>query len=285
MRLVLRCTVFLTLGAAALLAAASCGSGEPDHAEAAVFAAASLRDVLQDLAGPFEDRTGVRAVFNFAGSNVLAQQIEAAPAADVFLSANEDWMDSVEKAGRIAPETRRVFLSNSLVVIAQRDNPIRLESPQQLGEASFRFLSLGDPEAVPAGRYARQYLQSVDGTGQLWDRLKDKVAPAPDVRAALALVEADPEILGIVYRSDALSSKRVRVIYEVPPGKGPEIRYSGAVVRGGGNSEAGKRFLEFLSGDEAAHVFEEYGFRRWAGVTAESADQSGEGGEKMEGMR
>lgn len=255
-------TMVLTAGMAALFACASCGPGESEDGQVAVFAAASLRDALQDLAGPFEDRTGVRAVFNFAGSNVLARQIEAAPTADVFLSANEAWMDHVEQAGRIVPETRRTFLSNRLVVIAHGDNPIQLESPIGLVKADFRFLSMGDPEAVPAGRYARRYLQSVGGSRRLWDRLKGKAAPAPDVRAALALVEADPEILGIVYRSDAMSSKRVRVLYEVPPGEGPEIRYSGAVVREGGNGAAGRRFLEFVSGAEAARVFEGYGFGR-----------------------
>ena len=250
----------LALGMAAFFGGASCSPGAPQDGRVAVFAAASLRNALQDLAGVFEQRTGVGAAFNFAGSNVLARQIAAAPAADVFLSADEAWMDHVEQARRIVPGTRRTFLSNRLVVIAHRHSPIRLESPLQLGELDFRFLSLGDPEAVPAGRYARQYLQGIPGGGRLWERLREKVAPSPDVRAALALVEADPEILGIVYRSDVVSSQAVRVLYQVPPQEGPSIRYSGAVVKGGGNPEAGRRFLEFLAGQEAALVFEGYGF-------------------------
>ena len=241
--------------------------------EVVVFAAASLRDALQDLSAPFQKGSGIRTVFNLAGSNVLARQIEAAPAADVYLSANQEWMDYLQEAGRIEPGTRRTFASNRLVVIAQRDNPTQLNDPAQLADLDFRFLSLADPEAVPAGRYARQYLQGIDGSGQLWNRLSSRVAPAPDVRAALALVAADPDILGIVYRTDAASSQRVRVLYEVPANEGPVIRYSAALLRDGPNPEAGRRFLEFLSGEEAMGVLEALGFGLGGGISAEDAER------------
>ncbi|MEE8585203.1 MAG: molybdate ABC transporter substrate-binding protein [Acidobacteriota bacterium] len=235
-------------------------AGERGEGEVMVFAAASLREALQEISAPFQKSSSIRTVFNFAGSNVLARQIEAAPAADVFLSANKEWMDYLQELGRIEPGTRRTFASNRLAVIAHRNNPVQLNDPAQLADLDFRFLSLADPEAVPAGRYARQYLQGIDGSGQLWNRLSSRVAPAPDVRAAMALVEADPEILGIVYRTDAASSQRVRVLYEVPAKQGPEIRYSAALLRDGPNPEAGRRFLEFLAGKEAMEMLEALGF-------------------------
>lgn len=243
---------------AALLA--GCGGPSRGDQEVVVFAAASLRDVLRDLSESFRQESGIRAVFNFAGSNVLAQQIEAAPAADVYLSANEQWMDYLREAGRIERDTRRNFASNRLVIIAHRDGLFQLKDPARLADLDFRYLSLADPEAVPAGRYARQYLQSIDADGQLWDRLKRRVAPAPDVRAALAVVEADPQLLGIVYRTDAATSRQVRVLYEVPAGEGPEIRYSAALVKDAPHPEEGKRFLAFLSGPEAMGVLREMGF-------------------------
>ncbi|HSR52533.1 MAG TPA: molybdate ABC transporter substrate-binding protein [Acidobacteriota bacterium] len=223
-----------------------------------VYAAASLRDVMQDLSSAFQKNSGTRVLFNFAGSNVLAQQIEASPEADVFLSANEQWMDFLQEAGRIETETRRIFASNRLVIIAHRDSPLQLDDPAQLAELDFRYLSLADPEAVPAGRYARQYLQSIDP--QLWKRLESRVAPAPDVRAALALVEADPQILGIVYRTDSAASQRVKVLYQVPPERGPHIRYPAALIKNAPNPEQGKRFLEFLRSPEARGMLEAMGF-------------------------
>ncbi|HSR68377.1 MAG TPA: molybdate ABC transporter substrate-binding protein [Acidobacteriota bacterium] len=235
------------------------GSGQEDEV-VVVYAAASLRDVMHSLSEPFQRSSGTGTVFNFAGSNVLARQIDATPAADVYLSANEQWVDFLQERGRIVAETRRTFASNRLVIVAHRNSPFQLQEAARLADLDFRYLSLADPEAVPAGRYARQYLQSIEPDGRLWKRLQERVAPAPDVRAALALVEADPRILGIVYATDAASSQKVRVLYEVPRAKGPDIRYSAALVKGGPNPAQGRRFLEFLSGPEARRVLEEMGF-------------------------
>jgi molybdate transport system substrate-binding protein len=233
-----------------------------ERRELLVFAAASLKDVLGELSRPFETQTGISPVFNFAGSNVLALQIEASPqSAQVFLSADENWMDHVDKAGLIEPGSRRAFLSNRLVIIANRDNPLQLPSPAQLADADFRYLSLADPEAVPAGRYARRFMEHVAvGDTNLWTRVKDRVAPAPDVRAALALVEAQKEIIGIVYRTDAAISKKVRVVLDVPEELTPAIRYSCACIRNSRDAEAARAFLDFLASPEAVAVFRAHGF-------------------------
>lgn len=243
------------------LALAACGGDSPQKTEVTVFAAASLRDVMAEVGAGFEAASGVHPVFNFAGSDVLAQQVKAAPVADVFLSASERWMDEVEKAGRLVPGSRRVFLSNRLVIVAHVSSAFELASPADLAALEFRVLSLADPRGVPAGQYARQFLETVaTPEGNLWQRLEPKVVPALDVRAALALVEAEPAALGIVYRTDAAVSKKVRVLYEVPAELSPEIRYAGAAVAGSPSPAAAGQFLDFLAGPEATAIFERHGF-------------------------
>lgn len=255
-------TVACRLGACCLLifSITAC-AGEPHPSEVTVFAAASLRDVMVEVGASFESESGAHPVFNFAGSNTLAQQIEAAPVADVFLSASEQWMDTVEKAGRVVAGSRRVFLSNRLVIVANGGSALELPSLEALAGLDFQHLSLGDPAGVPAGRYARELLEAVEVDGQsLWQRLETKLVPAPDVRAALALVEAEPTAVGIVYRTDAAVSKRVRVLYEVPAERSPEIRYVAAAVQGGPNPEAAAALLDFVTGQQARAMFERAGF-------------------------
>ena len=243
----------------------------PEKEELLVFAAASLRDVLSDLAGPFEGESGAEVRFNFAGSNTLALQIEASGRGDVFLSADEAWMDYLERAQRLEAETRRVFISNRLVMIGNRarTRPLRWATSEPGGPAPLppRHLALADPRAVPAGRYAREALQNryasvgdFEPRKTLWQIYLDSMVPAADVRAVLALVEADPETLGIVYRSDAGSSELVEVLWEVPEAEGPEIRYSAAVLRGAVNEDLASRYLDFLAEPRAVEVFERHGF-------------------------
>lgn len=243
-----------------LLLFAGCAPAPEDDREVLVFAAASLRDVLSEIAGPFQEATGLEPVFNFAGSNVLALQIEASSAADAYLSAHERWMDRLEDAKLLVDGTRRTFLSNRLVIVVHVDSSLELTHPAELADVELRFLSLADPAAVPAGIYARSFLESVpvDGT-DLWTELRDRIAPAPDVRAALGMVEAHPGVVGVVYRTDAMASEKVRRLYEVPEELSPPIRYTAAAVRGAGQRRA-ERFLDFLAGAEAAAIFEEHGF-------------------------
>lgn len=241
---------------APLLAACA---GRPQREEVVVFAAASLRDALEEVGAAFEAQTGTRVVFNFAGSNVLARQIVAAPsAADVFVSASTAWMDSVARAGRVAPGTEQDLLSNTLVVVARQG--AALPHPCALSTLPFDHLAMGDPDAVPAGRYARDWLASVDCGGRaLWEAVRERVAPAPDARAALALVLADPDVVGIVYRTDWMASAgRTHVRYEVTDG--PPIRYVLARLQGGAHPAGAAAFVGYLAGAEARAVFERYGF-------------------------
>jgi molybdate transport system substrate-binding protein len=224
--------------------------------EVSFYAAASLRDVLQDLAPRCESSLGVRLVFNFGASNDLARQIIAAVRADVFFSADEAWMDRVVEAGLADTATRRSLLSNRLVVVAPADTLLRLTGPAELTQASVRRIALANPEAVPAGKYARAWLEKAG----LWVPLSGRVVPSLDVRAALAAVESGAADVGIVYRTDATISKKLRILYEVSGTDGPRISYALAALKGHGDIEAARRVVAWLAGPEAAGVFERHGF-------------------------
>src|SRR5713101_8651997 len=180
----------------------------PASPEINFYAAASLRDVLQQLAPVCEEAAGAHLVFNFGASNDLARQIEAGNKADVFFSADEAWMDQVAQAGLVDAESRHSLLSNRLVVVGLKDTPLNVRSARDLVGPNVRRISLANPEAVPAGKYAKAWLEK----SGLWDGIRDRVLPGLDVRAALAAVEAGGAEAGVVYRTDAAMSKRVRVV-------------------------------------------------------------------------
>ena len=265
----------LTLFAIGLVA---CGETRPERPELLVFAAASLRDVAADFATEFESRYSARVVYNFAGSNTLAQQIRAAPGADVFLSADETWVDFLEQAQRTVAGTRRAFLSNRLVLISQRDVELGIEHPRDLADAissnggKLSFLALADPQAVPAGRYARAALERLEiADGSLWTALDGKIAPTLDVRAALALVESDPAIAGIVYLTDTMTSDKVRVLYEFPASEEVPIRYAAVQIAAGEEPELGRLFLDFLTSGAASKIARRNGFSPAPGRTHQDA--------------
>jgi molybdate transport system substrate-binding protein len=218
-----------------------------------VFAAASLADALREIGSAFEARTGHRVVLSFGGSNDMARQIRAGAPAEVFVSASAERMDEVEQAGLVRAGDRGDLLSNRLVVIV----PLAADAVPTTAEDLLRVrrLALGDPQAVPAGIYARRWLEKRG----LWERVRDRVVPTLDVRAALAAVESGNADAGIVYRTDAAISRGVRVALEVPPGEAPRIVYPAALLataRGPG----ARAFYEQLRSPAARAVFERLGF-------------------------
>jgi len=228
----------------------------PAPAEIVVYAAASLRDVLQELTPACEKAIGARLVFNFGASNDLARQIEAANKADVFRSADETWMDHVARAGLVDAASRRSLLSNRLVVVGASDSSLTIAAPSDLNSAGVRRLALANPEAVPAGKYAKTWLEKAGA----WAPVADRVVPFPDVRAALAAVESGGVDAGIVYRTDAAISKRVKVLYEVPAADGPRISYAVAAITNRPQVDAARRLVTWLAGPEALPAFERFGF-------------------------
>jgi molybdate transport system substrate-binding protein len=264
----------MALRAALLLTLAACGGGAGDDdartvagdssgaagGEVMVFAAASLREAMEELGAGFQREHGVRVVFNFAGSNDLAHQILAIRGPDLFLSASKAWMDTVQSAGRVVEGSRRDLLANALVVVGHARDTAALAEPCALATRPFRNLAIGDPEAVPAGTYARTWLQSVECDGKpLWEAVRERVAPAPDVRAALGLVLADPRVIGIVYRTDQLAfADRTRVLHQVQGG--PPIRFVIARLAEGRAPRNAARFYDYLAGPTGAEVFRRHGF-------------------------
>ncbi|HEV8700792.1 MAG TPA: molybdate ABC transporter substrate-binding protein [Candidatus Polarisedimenticolia bacterium] len=253
--------------AAGILGLAVARAGVPAPAPAApteivVYAASSLRDVLQRLAPACEKAIEARLVFNFGASNDLARQIEAANKADAFLSADEAWMDHVARVGLVDPGSRRSLLSNRLVVVGASDSALRIGSASDLGSPAIRRIALGNPEAVPAGKYARAWLEKAG----VWESVADRVTPALDVRAALAAVESGAAGVGIVYRTDAAISSKVRVLYEVPAAEEPRISYAVAALGKRPNVEAARRFVAWLAGPAALAAFERSGFIVQAGT-------------------
>lgn len=258
-------------GVAALLAlfAWACGGCAGDRQQAVpelnVFVAASLTEVIQEAGEAFEKEHDVRLAYNIAGSGALAKQILAAPVADVFLSASRRWMDEVEQGGRVLEGTRVALLSNTLVVVAHRSSEFQeIGAAGELAAVPFKYLSVGDPAYVPAGRYAKEWLESVaapGGEGAVWDGVKDRTAPAPDVRAALTQVRGSDDVVGIVYGSDLVAWGDVlKVLFRVSQQEGPPILYDAAGVRGTEHPELVKAFLEFLSGEDAKALFRRHGF-------------------------
>jgi len=221
-----------------------------------IFAAASLSDALREIAATYEKTTGDTVRLNLGASSILARQIEEGAPADLFFSADEAKMDDLSQAGLIDPATRRSLLSNSLVIVVAADSNLKLSSAQDLAKAAVRRLALAEPETVPAGIYARVYLQKQG----LWESVRGKTVPTENVRAVLATVESGNVDAGIVYKTDALISKKVRIACEVPPDDGPRISYPVAVVRGGGNPAGAARFLAWLNSPAGKSVFAKYGF-------------------------
>lgn len=225
-------------------------------AELNVFAAASLNDAMKEIAKSYEASSGDKLKFNFAASSVLAQQIKHGAPADVFFSADEAKMDDLAKARLIDGETRRSVLSNTLVIVVNSDVNPQIASPKDLTKPAIGHIALAEPQSVPAGIYAKEYLQKID----LWKRVIDKVVPTENVRACLAAVEAGNAEVGIVYKTDALISRKVKIAYEVSVKDGPKISYPLAVLKDSKNGAQAKKFVEYLNSAEARAVFTEFGF-------------------------
>ena len=240
----------LTLGTARAPAAAP-------PAQLTVFAAASLTDVLQELADDYTRSTGVRVRLSVAASSALARQIEAGATADVFFAADPEWMDYLEQRGLVRAATRHELLGNRLALVAPADSTLRLEIGQHFplrAALHGERLATGDPDGVPAGRYARAALRSLG----VWDEVADRLARADSVRAALAFVARGEVPLGIVYRTDALVERRVRIVGLFPADSHPPIRYPVALTRDA--VPGAQAFVDYLRSPAARLPFGKYGF-------------------------
>lgn len=241
-----------------VLVACGGGEGRVERRNVHVYAASSLREATEEIAKGFEaQHPDLKLVLNFAASNVLAQQVLAAKQADLFLSADTLQMDAVAAGELVESEAPRPWLSNQLVVIVPFSSPlIELDGARGLEPASIRRLSLGNPEAVPVGRYAKAWLEK----SGVWEAVKERVVPGTDVRAALAAVESGACEAGIVYSTDAEASERVRVVFRVPLSEGPKIEYSLGLLRGQAAPADARAAFELFLSRPAQEVFLARGF-------------------------
>ena len=224
-----------------------------------VFAAASLQNALKDVGAAYTGATGQPVTFSFAGSSAMARQIEEGAPAEVFVSADPDWMDYLEKKGLVRPGSRHDLLTNHLALIAPKDSAVRLKIapgfPLAAALGADGRLAMADPNAVPAGLYGKAALQKLG----VWPAVEHRVAIGENVRAALLFVARGEAPLGIVYDTDAKVEPQVRIVDLFPDDSHPPIRYPAAATRGA--AQDASRFLDFLSGPQARAVFAHYGFQ------------------------
>jgi len=220
-----------------------------------VFAAASLTDALQEIAAAYEKSGGDKVVLNLGASSILARQIQEGAPGDLFFSADEAKMDLLENQGLVLAGTRRSLLSNTLVVVVPLDSNLEIESARDLATSKVRALAVAEPQSVPAGIYTKEYLSSQ----RLWSQILDKIVPTENVRAALSAVESGNVDAGIVYKTDAAISRKVKIAYEVPAAEGPKISYPVAVLAGS-KGQAARKLLAYLESPAALDVFRRYGF-------------------------
>lgn len=239
--------------ACAVLGLASAATAQPRPP--LVLAAASLQESMTAAADAWAAKGHPKPVISFAASSALARQVQAGGRADLFASADEAWMDVLDRGGLLASGTRAAWLGNRLVVVAPVANPVRL-TVRTLGPTLSRGqLAMADPASVPAGKYGKAALQRL----RAWDAVAPRVVRAENVRAALALVERGAAPYGIVYATDARASAGVRVAGLFPAASHPPIRYPLARLKASTNPEA-EGFRRFLLSREGRGIFVRYGF-------------------------
>src|SRR5215471_1985607 len=222
-----------------------------------VFAAASLKDALDENVKAFEGKAGDKVVVSYAASSALAKQIEAGAPADLFISADLDWMDYLEQRKLIKTDTRRNLLRNRLALIAPADSKVSVDIvpgfpiAKLLGNGR---LAMANPDTVPAGKYGKASLQALG----VWKDVQSKVASAENVRAALVLVARGEAPFGIVYKTDAAVEPKVRVAGTFPENTHPPIVYPIAMTASA--KPAAKAFMDWLGKPEAQAIFKKFGF-------------------------
>jgi molybdate transport system substrate-binding protein len=264
---------FVTLSALALttaLSAIACGqvptttapdtvpetatTGEP--VELTISVAASVQDAMKEVQAAYQEAApNVTITYNFGSSGSLAQQIAQGAPTDIFLSASKKWMDDLEEKGQILEGSRQDLLLNTMVLIVPQDKT-GIADFKDFETDAVSKVAIGEPESVPAGRYAKEVLTSLD----LFDAIQPKLVFGKDVRQVLSYVETGNVDAGLVYATDAQVSDAVQVIATAPAETHSPIIYPIAVVQDSDNAEAAQAFVDFLSSDKAVAIFQGYGF-------------------------
>lgn len=223
-----------------------------------ISAAISLSDALHEIKEVYEKENNVKLTFNLGGSGKLAQQIQQGAPVDVFISANQDWMDVLEDKGLIKTDTRTNVTGNQLVLITGKESSLTYESFGEIEPDTVDQIAIGNPESVPAGKYTKDVLENL-GT---WDNLKDKLILAKDVRQVLTYVESGNTDIGFVYKSDIHHAENIKVLATADKSRHDPILYPIAVVADTKYEQEAFDFINFMQSDEAQNILESYGFTR-----------------------
>ena len=243
-----------------LLLLAGCGGEPPKGAapvELNVSAAVSMKDALEEIQQQYQKKNPkVKLVFNLGASGSLQKQIEQGAPADLFISAAPKQMDELQGKGLLQQQTRKNLLENQLVLIVPQNSPLAIKSFEELTDAAVKRLAVGEPQVVPAGQYAQQVLKKLN----LWEKLGERMVLAKDVRTVLTYVESGNADAGIVYKTDAAVSTKIKIIATAASGSHQPIIYPAAILANAKQPKEAEAFLQYLLSPDAAKVFEKYGF-------------------------
>ncbi len=228
-----------------------------EAAEINIAAAASLTDALTEIQTAYAAKSNNTLHFNFASSGTLVKQLQEGAPGDLFISASKGHMDTLEEEGLIVTASRKDLLINTLTLIATAEKADLISGTEALTGADIKSIAIGEPESVPAGKYARQTLENLG----LWEQIQDKIIYTKDVRQVLQYVDSGNADCGFVYKSDALLLETGKVIKEMLENSHDPIVYPAALLKDSAEPEATQAFYEYLQTDEAKGIFKKYGFQ------------------------
>ena len=229
---------------------------DTDGKEILVLAAASLTDVLNELAASYKNDTGVTVTFSFASSGALQTQIESGSPADIFFSAAQRQMNALEEKDLIAVETRKNLVENKVVLITPANSTLNIKSFNDMTNNNVQKIGLGEPKSVPVGQYSEEILSNLS----ILDIVKPKAVYGSDVRNVLSWAETGEIDCGIVYETDAKIANNINIVSQAPEGSHRRVIYPIAVIKSSQNKEEAQKFIDYISTDSSMEVFNRYGF-------------------------
>lgn len=229
---------------------------DTESKEILVLAAASLTDVLNELAASYKETTGVTVTFSFASSGALQTQIESGSPADIFFSAAQRQMNALEEKDLIETDTRKNLVENKVVLITPVNSALNIKSFNDMANPNVQKIGLGEPKSVPVGQYSEEILSNLS----ILDIVKPKAVYGSDVRNVLSWVETGEIDCGIVYETDAKIANNINIVTQAPEGSHRKVIYPIAVIKSSQNKEEAQKFIDYISTDSSMEVFNKYGF-------------------------
>ena len=251
-----RSVKFLTAIGFVFTMLSGCATDKQKPIELSIFAAISLTDALGEIGTAFTAESGIKIFYNFAASTTLQRQLEKGATADIFISASPRQVVALETNGLLEAESRHDLLTNRLVLVSDDTEEISVETLANLAAPEISRIAIGHPNMVPAGTYAKEALTHFG----LWETLRPKLVFGTDVRATLAYVAAGNADVAIVYKTDTTLTRRIKVLYQLPPEAYTRIIYPAVVMKDSPQKQVARRFITYLHSMESGEIFEKHGF-------------------------